>query len=208
MEQNIKLPAPNIRGEFMLALKERKSHRQFEKGKEIPLQTLSDLLWVAYGNNRDNKFNAPKDYLSYKTVPSFCASYMYTYTFFVFTQKAIYRYDSQNNQLIFVKEGDFMDKTGCQDFIKDASINIIMISDYNAMKNHPAEKLRSRFDDETCLKASCFDAGFIAQNIYIFCQLNGLKSIVRASAGDEKTLKQILGLEGDYHLILAQTVGY
>ena len=47
MEQNIKLPPPNIKGEFMTALKERKSHRQFEKGKEIPLQTLSDLLWVA-----------------------------------------------------------------------------------------------------------------------------------------------------------------
>ena len=208
MEQNIELPPPNIKGEFMTALKERKSYRQFETGKEIPLQTLSDLLWVAYGNNRDNKLNAPKDYLSYKTVPSFCASYMYTKTFFIFTKKAIYRYDSNNNKLIFVKEGNFMDKTGDQDFIKDANLNIIMISDYNSMKKHPAEKLRSRFDDETCLKASCFDAGFIAQNIYIFCQLNGLKSIVRASAGDEKTLFKILGLEGDYHLILAQTVGY
>ena len=61
-----------------------------------------------------------------------------------------------------------MDKTGDQDFIKDANLNIIMISDYNSMKKHPAEKLRSRFDDETCLKASCFDAGFIASKyLYI-----------------------------------------
>ena len=207
-QQNIKLPSPIVSGEFMKALKERKSHRQFEKDKEIPLQVLSNLLWVAYGNNRNNNSNAPQNDLSYKTVPSFCASYMYEYTFFIFTKKAIYRYDSKKNELILIKSGNFMDKTGEQDFVKDASVNIVMISDYNSMKKHPAENLRKRFDDETCLKASCFDAGFIAQNIYIFCQLNGLKTVVRASAGDEKALKQILGLDGDYHLILAQTVGY
>ena len=83
-----------------------------------------------------------------------------------------------------------------------------MFSDYKAMKEHPAEKMRSYFNDETWLKASCFDAGYISQNIYIYCQLHGLKTIARAAAGDEKILKEILGLEGDYHLILAHTIGY
>ena len=35
MSKNIQLPSPKIEGEFMTALKERKSYRQFE-GKEIP----------------------------------------------------------------------------------------------------------------------------------------------------------------------------
>ena len=101
-----------------------------------------------------------------------------------------------------------MEKTGMQDFVKDASVNIVMFSDYKSMKEHPAQHMRSYFDEQTCLRASCFDAGYISQNIYIFCQLHGLKTIARAAAGDEKTLKELLGLKGDYHLILAQTVGY
>ena len=65
MSKNIQLPAPKIEGEFMTALKERKSYRQFE-GKEIPLQTLSDLLWAAYSNNRDNQKELPILFLHLK----------------------------------------------------------------------------------------------------------------------------------------------
>ena len=183
----------------MKALKERKSYRKFE-GKEIPLQTLSDLLWAAYGNNRENSTRATHTFLAYKTVPSYCASYMFQYSFFVFTLKAIYRYDSDKNKLIFIKEGNFMDKTGFQDFVKDGSVNVVMFSDYKSMKENRAEHMRSYFNDETCLKTSCFDSGYISQNIYIYCQLHGLKTIARAAAGDEKTLKQLLGLGADHHL--------
>jgi len=101
-----------------------------------------------------------------------------------------------------------MDKTGFQDFAKDRNINIVMISDYKSMKEHPSEHMKSYFNEETYLKASCFDAGYISPNIYIFCKLHGLKTISRAVEGDEKTLKKFLGLKGDYHLILAQAVGY
>jgi len=68
--------------------------------------------------------------------------------------------------------------------------------------------LRSYFDEQTCLRASYFNAEYISQNSYIFCQLYGLKAISRAAAGNEKALKELYVLEGDYHLILAQTVGY
>ena len=35
-----------------------------------------------------------------------------------------------------------------------------------------------------------------------------MNSIARAFAGDEKTLKELLELDDNYHLILAQSVGY
>jgi hypothetical protein len=38
--------------------------------------------------------------------------------------------------------------------------------------------------------------------------LFGMKFIARASSRDEKTLKELLGLDDNYHLILAQSVGY
>ena len=50
-----------------------------------------------------------------------------------------------------------------QNFVKDASVNIVMFFDYKSMKEYHA--LRSYFDEQTCLRASCFDAGYISQNI-------------------------------------------
>ena len=207
MEKTIKLSEPKIEGDFMKSLKNRLSYRQFED-KEIPHQQLSELLWAAYGNNRQNKVRTPHTFLAYKTVPSYCASYMYLNGFFVFTKKAIYKYDSNKNELILIKEGDYREKTGMQDFVKNASINIVLFSDYKSMTEHPSEHIRNFFNDEVCLKASCFDAGYISQNIYLYCTLHGMKSIARAGAGDEKELRELLGLGDNFHLILAHSVGY
>ena len=88
MSKNIQLPSPKIEGEFMTALKERKSYRKFE-GKEIPLQTLSDLLWSAYGNNRDNSKEllilSLHIKLSHLTVPHICIN-----IHFLFLLKKLY----------------------------------------------------------------------------------------------------------------------
>ena len=207
MEKTIKLSQPKLEGDFMKALQNRVSSRQFED-KDIPHQQLSELLWAAYGNNRQNKVRTPHTFLAYKTVPSYCASYMYLNGFFVFTKKAIYRYDTDKNELILIKEGDYREKAGNQDFVKNASINIVLFSDYKIMKEYPSEHIRNLFNDENCLKASCFDAGYISQNIYLYCTLHGMKSIARAGAGDENELRKLLGLGDNFHLILVHSVGY
>ena len=53
--ETIKLPEPQIDKSLTLynALKDRKSVRSYEK-KELDPQTLSNILWVAYGVNRDD----------------------------------------------------------------------------------------------------------------------------------------------------------
>ena len=76
------------------------------------------------------------------------------------------------------------------------------------MKEHPSKHIRAYFNDTNCLKASCFYVAYISQNIYLYATLHGMKSITRASSRDEKTLKELLGLDDNYHLILAQSVGY
>ena len=58
---DIKLPEPSVTGgmSLMEALKNRHSSTKFSKD-EIPLQTLSELLWAADGENRpDGKRTAP-----------------------------------------------------------------------------------------------------------------------------------------------------
>lgn len=63
--QDIQLVSPTKTGgkPLMEALNERQSHRSFEY-KEMPTQTLSDLLWAAYGFNREDK----RQFLRPKTV--------------------------------------------------------------------------------------------------------------------------------------------
>ena len=208
MEKTIKLLKPRIEGELMKTLQNRKSYREFND-KDIPLQELSELLWAAYGNNRQNKERKPHTFLAYKTVPSFCAAYMFLEGFFIFTKKAIYKYDTDKNELHLIKEGDYREKAGAQDFVKTASMNIVLFADFNLMKNHPAPHPRELFkDDLVCMKAACYDAGYISQNVYLYCTLHGMKSIARYTTGDEKELRKLLGLGDNFKLILGQSVGY
>ncbi|KAG4093483.1 Nitroreductase [Neocallimastix lanati (nom. inval.)] len=208
MTQDIALPAPKIDDELMKAFSERKSSRSYE-GKEIPLQTLSELLWAAYGNNgkRDHYFQDA--FPSGKTVPSTSNGYVFRDTLFVFTKKAIYKYDADQNTLIFVKDGDFLEATGFQDFVKDASISIVMIADFKYLKEHPSERAKENYSDNLkCKFAATIDASYISQNIYLYAALHGLKTVVREGAGREDALLKLLGLNGDYHLIVSQSVGY
>jgi hypothetical protein len=60
-QEVIKLPAPKTEGgmPLMQALKERHSSREFSSEK-LPLTTLSNLLWAAWGINRpDGHHTAP-----------------------------------------------------------------------------------------------------------------------------------------------------
>jgi nitroreductase len=51
------------------------------------------------------------------------------------------------------------------------------------------------------------DAGFIAQNVYLFCASEGLACVVRGLI-DRKALAAAMRLRPDQRIVLAQTVGY
>lgn len=61
MAQDIDLPSPRRTGgtPLMEALARRRSSRDFDS-RELPKQTLSDLLWAAWGYNRADKRTAPR----------------------------------------------------------------------------------------------------------------------------------------------------
>jgi nitroreductase len=54
---------------------------------------------------------------------------------------------------------------------------------------------------------SAADAGFIGQNVYLFCASEDLATGVRASI-DKPALAAKIGLRPDQKIILAQSVGY
>jgi nitroreductase len=54
---------------------------------------------------------------------------------------------------------------------------------------------------------SAADAGFIAQNVYLFCASEGLATVVRGAV-DRLALAKAMKLAPTQKVVLAQTVGY
>lgn len=179
--QDIKLPAPNKSGgkPLMQALSERKSSRDFID-KELSVQQISDLLWAANGFNRDDKRTAPT------------ANNKQELELYVATKYGVYFYDAKNHLLKEVKKGDYRGKTGVQDFVSVAAVNLIFVSD--------ADKASSMHYAYT----SC---GYVSQNVYLYCASEGLGSVARGSFNKDE-LSKLLNLKPNQEPLLTQSVGF
>ncbi|MCX6120814.1 MAG: nitroreductase family protein [Ignavibacteriales bacterium] len=65
----------------------------------------------------------------------------------------------------------------------------------------------TRANDEDRIRWSSADAGFIAQNVYLYCASEGLAVVVRGMV-DRETLTKELKLRPQQKIVLSQTVGY
>lgn len=172
---------------LMTALMERSSHREFDS-RQLSEEHLSGLLWAACGINRQEsgKRTAPSS-MNFQDVQ-----------LYVLLQSGIYLYNEANHKLLLVKEGDYRAMAGKQDFVASAPVNLVLVSDYSRMEK--AEEKEKEF-------YSAIDAGFISQNIYLYCASEGLNTVVRAYI-DRENLHQIMQLKPEQHVIVSQTVGY
>ena len=179
--QEIKLPAPNREGgqPLMKVFNERKSGRSFSD-KDLTHQQLADLLWAANGFNREDK----------RTVPT--ARNFQELELYVILKDGIYFYNAKEHKLTLVKKGDFRKDAGIQEYVADAPVNILIVSDTNKAAS---------------LQYSYTNCGYISQNIYLYCASEGLSTVARV-AFDKDLLHDILGLPEHLQVLLAQTVGY
>jgi SagB-type dehydrogenase family enzyme len=182
------LPPPITEGgmPLMQALKERHSTREFSN-KALPMQLLSDLLWAANGVNRPESGK--------RTAPT--ARDMREIQVYVTLANGTYLFDPVAHSLKRVSERDLRGLAGTQDFVAQAPLNLVYVSDTSLMDS----------DDENKHFYSATDTGFIAQNVYLFCASTGLATVVRGSI-DRKVLAVALKLSPHQQIILAQTVGY
>ncbi len=185
----IKLPAPQTSGgkPLMEVLMQRKSSRSFSK-QELPLQEISNLLWAGCGISRPESGK--------RTAPS--AMNWQEVDIYVALKSGAYRYEPKTNLLIPVLAGDIRAKTGSQDFVADAPVNLIYVADYSKMNDRPAEMLAMYAGTDT---------GFISENIYLYCASAGLGTVVRGMF-DREELKTLLSLPENKHVVFTQTVGY
>ena len=184
----VKLPPPQTEGgrPLMQALKDRKSTREFGPGALSP-QTLSNLLWAAFGINRPDGHRTAPSALNWQEV-----------SIYVATPEGIYLYDAGQNALNPVLAGDYRAATGTQAFVKDAAVNLVYVSDLSKT---------SRASPSDAEMYTAADVGFISQNVYLFCASEGLATVVRGSV-DRPALAKTLNLQPSQKIILAQSVGY
>jgi len=169
------------------ALSRRRSTRDFSS-RELPRDVLSTLLWCAFGINRPDSGG--------RTAPS--AHNWQEIEVFVALPDGAYRYDARRHALQPVVNADLRAATGMQEFVGTAPLNLVYVSDFGKMGDASAE-------DRTFYAAA--DAGFIAQNVYLYCAAAGLACVVRGLV-DRRKLAPALRLRTDQRIVLAQTVGY
>ena len=185
----IALPAPVMDGgkPLMNVLKARSSAREY--GTEaLPQQTLSNLLWAAWGANRPD---------GRRTAPS--ASNRQEIDIYVTLPSGAYVWDAKANVLNPVAPGDHRAGTGTQPFPATAALNLVYVADMSKVS-------RPATDPQAMLNVGA-DAGFIAENVYLFCASEGLATVVRASIPKE-ALAKALNLRDTQVIVLAQTVGF
>jgi len=185
----IQLPEPQMKGgmPLMEALSKRKTSRDFSD-KELPLQVLSNILWAANGINRPESGR--------RTAPT--AVNWQEIDVYIALAEGLYLYDAKMNVLQPVLAGDIRAVTGRQNFVKDAPVNLIFVSDYSRM-GKAGEEMKDFY--------SATDTGFISQNVYLYCASEGLATVVRGAI-ERPAMREVMPLREDQRIMLAQSIGY
>jgi nitroreductase len=184
----IELPTPRGGGGMPLtaALKLRRSTREYSD-RPLPAQVLSDLLWSAFGVNRPS---------GDRTAPYW--RHVMVMDIYMATAAGVLRYEPKAHALSPYLKADIRVQTGQQDFVATAPLNLIYVAHGERMTDLSPEDRR--------LYASV-DAGFIGQNVYLFCASEGLATVFRGAV-DTAKLGRTLDLPEGQFVTFAQTVGY
>lgn len=186
-QEDIKLPEPEKKGGMTLneALMSRKTNRTFAS-KELSMQEISNLLWAANGINRmDGKRTAPS------------ARNAQEIEVYVAMKSGLYRYEANDNALRIISTKDQRHQMSQRpQMIEEAPIALIFYANYDKMKN---------FDDASKEFYGATDAGFVSQNVYLYCAAHNLNTVVMGYI-DRDAIRQMIDVDGK--AILVQPVGY
>ena len=186
--ETVPLPEPQRTGGMPLfeALDNRQTIRSFSP-RRLSSQDLSNLLWSAFGINRDD---------GHRTAPS--ARNWQEMDIYLIMKDGWYLYEPKEHSLLKLGNEDLREYAGTQDFVATAPLNLIFVSDHDRMTGASEENRAFH---------SAADVGFISQNVYLFCASEGLATVVRGLV-DRDRLHEVLKLRPSQHVILGQTVGY
>lgn len=184
----MQLPPPRLEGgkPLMQTLKLRRSIREYAD-RALSQQVLSDLLWAAFGINRPSGDRTAPYWRHIMVIDVYAAM-----------ADGLWSYDPKRHVLHQHAHADIRAVTGLQDFVATAPLNLIYVAH--------GERMQDVLPEERRLYASV-DAGFIGQNVYLFCASEGLATVFRGAV-DTKKLAQVMRLDPAQFVTFAQTVGY
>ncbi|MDH4198442.1 MAG: nitroreductase family protein [Candidatus Aminicenantes bacterium] len=198
--QPIVLPKPEADGgkSVLAALKDRKTVRAISPDP-LPLQTLSNLLWAAFGVNRPEMGLMGKPG---RTAPS--ASNSQEIDLYICVEKGVYVYEADVHHLAPVAAGDFRARAGRRAAVK-APVNIFYVVDLKKYVVGSGQPDRSIGDPEVQKSYYYTGTGFIAQNVYLFAASQGLAAWFH-NCDKENTAREF-NLRPEQRVLFAQTVG-
>jgi SagB-type dehydrogenase family enzyme len=170
---------------LMQALKERRSTRTLTDAP-LAAQQLSNLLWAAFGVNRPD---------GHRTAPS--ARNWQEIDVYAVMADGAYLYDAPAHALRRVATQDLRAIAGTQAHARNAALTLLYVADMRRMEG-AGESTRAEY--------AAADAGFIAQNVYLYCASEGLGTVVFASI-DRERLGAALKLDRSQRIVLGQSVG-
>jgi hypothetical protein len=196
----ILLPEPAKKGgkSLLEALQLRQTNRSISS-KELPLQVLSNLLWAAFGVNREKaSFNKPG-----RTAPS--ASNSQEIDLYVALKDGMYLYEAASHQMTPISAGDYRMMSG-RGTAATAPVNIFYIADLSCYDLGPNQPDPHIGDSEVQKSYYYTDTGFIAQNVYLYAASEGLASWFHNC--DKDSIRKELSLNDDQLVLFAHTIGF
>jgi hypothetical protein len=197
----IALPKPEKDGgkSVLASLLGRKTIREISPDP-LPPQTLSSLLWAAFGVNRPEIGLMGKPG---RTAAS--ASNSQEIDLYVALPQGVYLYEAVPHRLTPVIAGDFRARSGRRAAVT-APVNIFYVVDltrYVVGKGQPDPHIG---DPEVQKSYYYVATGLIAANVYLFAASQGLAAWFH-NCERENTAKE-LKLRPEQRILFAQTVGY
>jgi nitroreductase len=198
--QPITLVKPQTDGgkSVLAALQERKTIRNISAEK-FPPQVLSNLLWAAFGVNRETALSGGG-----KGRTAASASNSQEIDLYVALSEGVYLYEAVPHRLTPVVAGDFRARSG-RSAAARAPVNIFYVVDIAKYSKAPYQEPGLR--DPDIQKSYYYVAtGLIAGNVYLFAASQGLAAHFHNC--DKENTPREFNLRPEQRVLFAQTVGY
>jgi hypothetical protein len=197
--QPLTLPKPEKDGgkSVLASIQERKTIRNVSPDP-LPPQTLSNLLWAAFGVNRPEGVRGKPG----RTAAS--ASNSQEIDLYVALPQGVYLYEAVPHRLTPVVAGDFRARSG-RGAAGTAPVNIFYVVDLAryVMAGQPD---RSIGDPEVQKSYYFVATGLIASNVHLFAASQGLAAWFHNC--DKVNTPKEFKLRPEQRVLFAQTVGY
>ena len=184
------------------ALLQRRTTRKISD-KPLPWPLISELLWAAWGINRQK---GPYDATG-RTAAS--ASNSQEIDLYVALEPGVYLYNAHKHRLDLAVSGDQRRlglSPGQRETASLAALQLFYVADLDRLVNTQGFKEPGLKDPDVQKSYYFVDTGMIAANVYLFAAAQGLGCWFHNC--DRDSLMRMLGLRRYQRVLFAQSVGY